>query len=66
MAAAAATGVLMTNHRKTRTIPVPLGIPRRVRARWAVHRVVDSAGAWMCGHKMTWAAHAMWKTLRMI
>lgn len=49
-------------HRVTLLTPPPY----RTRLRLAVHRRIDRAGAWLCGHRCSWMALWMWRVCRMI
>lgn len=40
--------------------------PARTRRQLAVHGRVDRVGAWLCGHRCSWAAALMWRACRMI
>lgn len=41
-------------------------LPLTTRLRLAAARRIDRAGAWLCGHRCTRVAEAMWRVCRMI
>ena len=47
------------------TVELLTPLPAGTRLRLAVHRRIDRAGAWLCGHHCTWLAAAMWRACRM-
>ena len=55
----------MTRPTNARRVTLLTPLPARIRLRLAVHRRIDQAGAWLCGHHCTRLAEWMWRACGM-